>query len=178
MISEFSIFASSITDTKILYLLIDKLRAISKELYHNQEGTITQKVKNINPSLVAIFNYLEQNGLEPTGDAAQKDYLENIIKYLQRLPIVKITTAFEPDDTFSTRLNEVITNLINKKIVLDITVNHHIVAGIILEYNGKFADYSYEQATDKFLATKLSTFLTVGSEKRVEPEKKEVVVAV
>lgn len=42
---EFAIFAQGITDTKILYSLIDKLSDIAKELYHNQEGTVTQKSK-------------------------------------------------------------------------------------------------------------------------------------
>lgn len=176
MQAEFSIFAASLTDTKILYLLVDKLRAIATELYHNQDGKITEKVKNINPSLIAVFNYLERSGLEPSGDAAQKQYIEEIIKYLLGLPIVKVTTAFEPNDTFSTRLNEVISNLAGKKIVLDITVNHHIVAGIILEYQGKYADYSYEDKTDKFLAEKLANFLTASQKKAAKAEVKEVTV--
>src|SRR3990167_2328553 len=96
---EFSIFATGITDTKILYRLIDKLNAIIKELYHNQEGSITQKAKSIGPSLTAVFNYLEQKGLEPKGDEAQKAYIEEVISYLKSLPIVKIKMAFEPDDT-------------------------------------------------------------------------------
>ena len=142
--------------------MIDKLNAIIKELYHNQEGSITQKAKSIGPSLTAVFNYLEQKGLEPKGDEAQKAYIEEVISYLKSLPIVKIKMAFEPDDTFSTKLNEVISNLVGHKIILDIEVNHHIVAGIVLEYKGKFADYSYEDRTNGFLKEKLGNFLTTN----------------
>src|SRR3989344_6386878 len=96
---EFAIFATGIADTKVLYRLIDKLNDILKELYHNKQGTITQKVANIGPSLTAVFNYLEKKGLEPEGDAAQKSYVEEIVKYLRALPQAKLTLAFEPDDT-------------------------------------------------------------------------------
>lgn len=156
---EFTIFASGLTDTKILYRLVDKLSDIVKELYHNKEGKITEKVANIGPSLTAVFNYLEQKGLEPAGDAAQKAYIEEIVTYLRSLPQVKITLAFEPDDSFSTRINDVISSLAGQKVILDFTVNHHIVAGIIIEYNGRFADYSYESRTDNYLKEKLASFL-------------------
>ena len=162
--SEFAIFANGITDTKILYSLIDKLERLTAELYHNTEGTITSKVKNIGPSLTAIFNYLEQKGLEPQGDSAQKAYIEQVITYLKKLPIVKVTMAFEPDDTFSNRLNEVITGLVGHKIILDITVNHHIIAGLILEYQGKLGNYSFEPAANDFLKTRLHTFIEDSKE--------------
>lgn len=159
---EFAIFATGIADTKVLYRLIDKLSDVLKELYHNKEGSITQKVRNIGPSLAAVFNYLEQKGLEPAGDAAQKSYLEEIIKYLRSLPQVKVTLAFEPDDNFTNRLNEVISTLASKKVVLDISVNHHIIAGITIEYQGKFADYSYEAKTDAYLKERREKLFATG----------------
>lgn len=98
--------------------------------------------------------------MEPSGDASQKAYIEEVIKYLRSLPIVKITLAFEPDDTFSNRINEVITSLIGGKVVLDIEVNHHIIAGITIEYKGKFADYSFEGRTEEFLKKNLRNFIS------------------
>ena len=168
---EFAIFATGIADTKVLYRLIDKLNDILKELYHNKQGTITQKVANIGPSLTAVFNYLEKKGLEPEGDAAQKSYVEEIVKYLRALPQAKLTLAFEPDDTFSNRLNEVVSSLARRKVVLDISVNHHIIAGVTLEYQGKFADYSYESRTNSYLKQKWATFFATPVSK---PEKQTV----
>lgn len=168
---EFSIFATGITDTKVLYRLIDKLNAVIKDLYHNKEGTITQKAPEISPSLVAVFNYLEQKGLEPAGDEAQKAYITEIINYLKKLPIVKVTLAFEPNSTFSNKINEVISSLLGHKIILDFEVNPQIVAGIALEYKGKFADYSYMEKTTDFLKERLGNFLTTASkEEKVKSE--------
>ncbi len=174
MKQEYAIFTSGIADTKVLYRLVDKLSDILKDLYHNKEGTITQKVPNIGPSLGAVFNYLEQKGLEPVGDAAQKAYIEEIVKYLRALPQVKVTLAFEPDDNFTNRVNEVISGLTGQKVVLDISVNHHIVGGITIEYKGKFADYSYEKRTNEYLKQKWVTFFTTSQDQAITPEPVEV----
>jgi F0F1-type ATP synthase delta subunit len=166
---EFSIFGSAIIDTKFLYRLIDKLSEISSELYHNKEGYITEKVGSISPSLAALFNTLAQKGYEPVGDAKQKEYLEKIIKYLRSLPIVKITLAFEPDSNFSNRLNEVISGLVGEKVVLDLSIDHRLIAGLKVEYKGKFADYSFETRSVDFLRENVPNFLQEKQAKLESP---------
>ncbi len=156
----FKIFLSGIKDTKGLYRLVDQLHSLAKELYHNQEGTITQKLQGkMLPSLQAIFQWLEQNNLEPNGDAEQKAFIDAIVTYLNKVPQVKVTLAFEPDDSFTAKLNEQISGLAGEKIILDILVNHHIVGGLTLEYRGKYRDYSVEQRVDGYLEEKLQQML-------------------
>lgn len=158
------IFLNGIKDTKGLYRLIDQLEAISKELYHNQEGFITQKLKGrLLASIEAIFVWLEQNNLEPSGDGEQRAFIEEIIAYLKKIPQVRVTLAFEPDDLFTDKLNEQISALVNRRIILDISVNHHIVGGVVLEYGGKHRDYSVEPKVDRYLKDELPRIL--------EPEK-------
>lgn len=156
---ELEIFAKGISDTKSLYRLIDKLSVLSKDLYHNQNGTITQKVGSLSPSLSAIFNYLEQKGLEPQGDSGQKSFIEEIIKYLKDLPKVKVTLAFEPDDAFTTRLCDDISAQTGNKAILDILVNYHIIGGALIEFNGKYKDYSLEPRVDEYLKVSVQKFL-------------------
>lgn len=152
MKKEFSIFTSSLNDTKGLYRLIDQISAINKNLYHNLNGTIVSKTRGfLPPNLVAIFGYLEEQRLEPEGDGPQKQFLEEIITELKTIPIVKITLAFEPDDSFISKLNERISFQAGQKVILDILVNHHIVGGIVVEYQGKFKDYSLESRVDQYL---------------------------
>lgn len=152
MKKEFSVFASSINDTKGLYRLIDQISAINKNLYHNLSGTIVSKTRGfLPPNLAAIFGYLEEQRLEPEGDGPQKQFLEEIISELKTIPVVKITLAFEPDDNFTSKLNETISTQAGQKVILDILVNHHIVGGIVVEYQGKFKDYSLEPKVDAYL---------------------------
>lgn len=156
MKKEFAVFASSINDTKGLYRLIDQLSSINKNLYHNLSGTIVSKTKGfLSPNLETIFGYLEEQGLEPEGDTPQKQFLEEIITELKSVPMVKITLAFEPDDSFTAKINETISSLAGQKVILDILVNHHIVGGAVVEYQGKFRDYSMEPRVDQYLKDEL-----------------------
>lgn len=158
------IFLSGIKDTKGLYRLIDQLESITKELYHNQDGTITQKLKGkLLSSIEAIFAWLEQNNLEPKGDGEQKAFIEELVSYLKKIPQVKITLAFEPDDLFTAKLNDQISNLVGQKIILDIDVNHHIVGGVVLEYQGKHHDYSVEPRVNSYLKEKLGNLFNSTS---------------
>lgn len=153
MKKEFQVFASSIYDTKGLYRLIDQLSSVNKNLYHNMEGTIVTKARQfLSPNLMTIFGYLEEQGLEPSGDEAQKKFIEEIIDNLKTIPQVRLTLAFEPDDSFIARINDEISHQANQKIILDIIVNHHIVAGVVCEYQGKYKDYSQESKVDKYLS--------------------------
>lgn len=162
--SAATIFLSGIKDTKGLYRLIDQLESITKELYHNQDGTITQKLRGkMLSSIEAIFAWLEQNNLEPQGDGEQKTFIEEIISNLRKIPQVKITLAFEPDDLFTSKLNDQISSLVGQKIILDIDVNHHIVGGVVLEYQGKHHDYSVEPRVNSYLKEKLDDFFDSAS---------------
>ena len=152
MKKEFTLFTTGIYDTKGLYRLIDQLSSINKNLYHNLPGTIVSKTKGfLSPGLETIFGYIEEQGLEPEGDATQKQFLEQIIAELKAVVLVKITLAFEPDDSFTVKLNESISELAGEKVILDIIVNHHIVAGAVVEYKGKFKDYSLEPKVNGYL---------------------------
>ncbi len=152
MKKEFTLFTTAVYDTKGLYRLIDQITSINKNLYHNLPGTIVSKTKGLlAPSLEAIFGYIEEAGLEPEGDGAQKQFLEQIVTELKAVPLVKITLAFEPDDSFTSKLNETISAQAGQKVILDISVNHHIVAGAVVEYLGRYKDYSLEPKVDQYL---------------------------
>jgi hypothetical protein len=162
------IFLNGVKDTKGLYRLIDQLESVTKELYHNQEGAITQKLQGkLLASIQAIFVWLEQNKLEPAGDSEQKQFIEDIIDYLRKVPQVKVTLAFEPDDLFTSKLNEEISAQSGQKVILDISVNHHIVGGLVLEYRGKHKDYSVEPKVNDYLKNNLGKFF----QKEVEVSK-------
>lgn len=153
------IFLTGIKDTKGLYRLADQLEALTKELYHNQEGFLTQKLKGKMLSTVeAIFAWLEQKGWEPLGDDEQKKFIEEIVSYLRKVPQVMVTLAFEPDELFIAKINDQISALVGQKVILDIKINNKIVGGVLLEYAGKYKDYSISPRVDNFLKETVTKF--------------------
>ena len=114
--SAFLPFANSINETRGLFRLIDTLSGLERVLFKGKEGTFSQKVSDFLPSdLVVIFKDLAR---------------------------IKITLAFEPTNNFILKINNVITNDIGQKVILDIVVDQFIIGGAAFEYQGKVYEYT------------------------------------
>lgn len=152
------LFTQNLSDTEELLDLLEQLNFVKNNLYHSQSGLITQKMrKSLTATLERIFQQAELLNLEPQDETEQRFFLDQLIQYLKSLPVVRITLAFTPTLEFIRKMNEVITVLSGKKVILDIGVNHRIVAGCLLDCNGKFRDYSEQQRIEAILRTKLIT---------------------
>ncbi len=145
-------FASSVYETNAMYLLIEHLEGLKRFLFKDKEGTITRKAGTFLSSNVAsIFSQLETLGMEPPDDEKQLQLLDAVIEYLNNMPKVKVTFAFEPSITFINRINGEISKELGQKVILDISVNQFIFAGAVFEYNGKVRDYSLGQKVDDYI---------------------------
>src|SRR3989344_1901678 len=141
--SAFLPFANSINETRGLFRLIDTLSGLERVLFKGKEGTFSQKVSDFLPSdLVVIFKDLEMKGLVPEGENQQINFLKELIFYLKDLARIKITLAFEPTNNFILKINNVITNDIGQKVILDIVVDQFIIGGAAFEYQGKVYEYT------------------------------------
>lgn len=131
-------FSNLIVDTNGLYRMINELTTVSRSLFKNIEGMISEKSRDFLASdLVNVFLEVEKGGLEPAGDAKQQEFVNDLILYLRDLPIVKVTIAFGPTNTYLARINQQISTMIGRKVVLDVLVNEYIMGGAIFEYNGR-----------------------------------------
>lgn len=145
-------FANSINDTNALYILISQLETLKRFLFKDKEGTISQKAGTfLSSNLANIFRDLEEKGLEPPSDSKQMLLIDSIINYLENLPEVKITMAFEPSATLISKLNNEISKEHGQKVVLDVNINQFIVAGAAFEFNGKYREYTLALRIDEFI---------------------------
>lgn len=145
-------FVSTVYDTNGMYLLIEQLEGLKRFLFKDKEGTISRKAGTfLSSNIASILGQLETLGLEPADDEKQLQLLDAIIEYLTNMPRVKVTLAFEPSITFVNKLNSVVSKEIGQKVILDISVNQFIFAGVVFEYNGKVKDYSLGQKVDDYI---------------------------
>jgi len=153
----FTPFANNVYDTNGMYLLIEQLEGLKRFLFKGKQGEvvgemITAKAGTfVSSNMASILGQLETLGLEPIGDEKQLQFLDAIIAYLQNMPRVKVTLAFEPSITFIERLNSIISKEIGQKVVLDISIDQFIFAGAVFEYEGKVKDYSLGQQVNDFI---------------------------
>ena len=146
-------FLAMVNDTGDITGIKQQIDGIKRFLFKGKEGTITQKAGTfLSSSMEKILKEFEERGMEPAGDERQEHFLNSIIEFLDNIPKVKITLAFEPSITFVQRLNKEISKEVGEKIVMDISINQFIVAGAIFEYLGKIQDFSLSQSIDDYIA--------------------------
>ena len=69
-------------------------------------------------------------------------YFISLNSYFNKIPTVILTIAFKPSSEFLKTLSFWFEKNLGKKVVCDIVVREEIIAGVLVEYNGKYKDYS------------------------------------
>lgn len=148
----FKPFENNIYDTLGLLLMLDDLMLIERSLFRGKEGLISQKGRDFTTSsIISLFEEIEKTGLEPETDAKQLSFLKNLVSYLKGLPMVKVTLAFAPTNTFLERISNSISAIVGKKTLIDLVVNQYIVGGAIFEYKGKIISQTLNSKLDESL---------------------------
>lgn len=148
----FSPFVNSIYDIGGLMTLLEEISLIQRTLFRGKEGLISQNAKDFTTgNIITIFEELEKTGLEPVTDQKQMKFLQDLVVYVKKLPIVKVSIAFEPTNTFLIKLNSQISVVLGKKIILDIVINQYLVGGAVFEYSGKVGRYTLDNELENVL---------------------------
>ena len=148
--SSFLPFSNLIVDTNDLIRTLNELASVSRSFFKNREGTISEKSRDFLASdLVNVFAQVEKTGMVPIGDSKQQEFVTDLIAYLRDLPIVKLTLAFGPTTTFITRINQQISQMVGRKIVLDVLINKKIMGGVIFEYKGRVKQETLDEKLTK-----------------------------
>ncbi len=151
----FKPFENSVYDLRGFLRMIDDLELIQRSLFRGKEGTISFKARDFTTSsIIGLFEDIEKAGLEPETDQKQQKFLMDLIGYLKTLPVLKLTLAFAPTNTFLERLSNQVSTVVGVKTLLDVVVNEYIVGGAIFEFKGKISkqtlDEQLEGALRKF----------------------------
>lgn len=150
-------FVATVYETEGLLRLLGDLDLVTRSLFRGKESPISAKARDFTTSsIIGIFEELEKTGLEPTGDQEQAKFLKDLTAYLKQIPIVKVTIAFAPTDTFLMKLNSEISADVGTKIVLDIIINAYIVGGAVFEYEGKVSRQTLDVQLGEVLGKEVS----------------------
>lgn len=146
-------FENSIFDMRGLLTIVEDLTLIERSLFRGKEGPISTKARDFTTSsVITIFEDLEKTGLMPTTEAKQLKFLKDLVSYLKSLPVVRVTLAFAPTDTFLTKISNDISSLLSRKAIIDLTVDEYIVGGAVFEYGGKLNRQTLDAKLEEVLA--------------------------
>ncbi len=149
----FKPFENSVYDVRGLGQLLEELALIERALFRGREGTISEKSKDFTTGVaVSLFEEIEKTGMEPATDAKQLAFIKSLVDYLKGLPIVRITLAFAPTNTFAADLSNNISNTVGVKTLIDLVIDEYIVGGAIFEFRGKVFRQTLDGALEEVLA--------------------------
>ncbi len=119
-------------------------REPEKKLSEKLEGKIDQNLEEI------LLKFSEQ---KDTADIQEIIFfLELLRNYLISIPQVKLNIALFPEEELLAKILNWFENNLGKKVILDIVVNPRIVAGAIIEYQGRISDFSLAKNIKEIVA--------------------------
>lgn len=139
---DFKNYLSDIFTKEELLFFLNELNFLEKSIFKKEK-----KELQINLSEKTRKFFLS---LPPQGEKQQR-FIKKLKKILLSLPQVKITLAFSPSKEFIKEMALWLERRLKRKIILEIFVRPEIGGGAILEYEGKYLDFSLRKKIKEIL---------------------------
>ena len=140
---------NKIITKKDLVYYIEAISQLRSSVFKNEK----MKKSEVNKETLNILNLLEKNNIAINSQKAYM-FLGELRKYLLSLPEIKMKIAFQPDYDFLIRISQLLEKYIGRKIILNIIFDPGIVGGAIIEYQGRYRNFSLAKEIDKVISQK------------------------
>jgi F0F1-type ATP synthase delta subunit len=155
MEKNFSFLEERIFEKEDLISILKEISQLEQLVFKSQAPLSKKSEKTKERILHQFFLKLEERGEIGLDQKEQFDFLEELKKWLKELPILKLEIAFSPSKKLIERISQWLKKEVGKKVILDVYINPKIVGGAILEYGGKFANFSLAKEIEKIFSQKI-----------------------
>ncbi len=154
--NKFTTLIELIRTTDDLYILETEVDILLASLFHVDEENFNKTLSSQVRIAIAqeIRHLMQQEGISSGNKQGVKSLLDEISSLLHKLPVIYLTIGFEPSDDTVTTFSSWVRSNIKHTIILDIVINKTLIAGATINYEGKYWDYSFKTAMDKFFGGK------------------------
>ena len=120
----------------------DDIRTISQMAFKMRSGSFSSQIKTkVGPTLYLYISSLEKESRLPAA-ASLGNFLAGLGQFLDGIDKITFTLAFEPSLDFQKEIALRLEKNLGRKVVSDFIVDEAIIGGLIIEYHGKYKDYS------------------------------------
>ncbi len=135
-----------------------RLSNLSEEIYKTGFNLEQALSKNFGMSQKDKFMViLRDNNVNTASPNDIKSFLEKLQEKITNLPTLSLTLAFEPNEETLNLLNEWFMLNIKRQFIFDISVNPNLIAGVSINFNGKYMDFSVRERFMKILKESLAS---------------------
>lgn len=148
-------FAKNVVTTTDLFKLISDVESAQSASWENGRLDLSKKLKGkVSEDFNRALKVVHGKKLIPLSQEGKGEYFRNLKDYLVTLPRVKIELAFDPSGEFIKKIARVINSEAGNRLILDVSVNPKILAGLTIEYSGNYKDLSYADKLSEVLKYK------------------------
>jgi F0F1-type ATP synthase delta subunit len=153
----FEDFAKKIITKEDLIFFLDQINLAEQFLFKERNIPLTEKLKGkVSEDFKNLIEKLENENVI-TGDVERsRKFFEDLKNYLLKIPQIKIEIAFKPSRRFIEKISLWLEKNFGEKIIVDLYFNPEIVGGAIIEYKGKYLNYSLEKKIDELISKRIS----------------------
>lgn len=125
-------------------ILLGEVRLLMTSFYKSEDDFGKALTKNIRGASSNFIKKLTDKSEDKLG------VLKNLEKEIQELPRIHLIVGFEPNDETITKIHTWLRSEVSSNLILDLVYDYQILGGAIIEYQGKFADYSTKKKISDF----------------------------
>jgi len=130
------------------------LDTISQAVYQSNFHLDTALTEQFGMQKKDLFlRLLRENNISQMTTSDIKAFLTRLIDAIPRLPVLTLTIAFEPQETTLKAISEWFVLNLHKQVIFELTVDHDLIAGAKLHYNGQYADFSLKPKVTELITT-------------------------
>ena len=141
---------------KDLDVILRELEKLQKSVYETDTTVFDEALSKYVRSDVAKMIRADLN----TQQVAKDEYFKVLDRRLRVLKPLKLTMAFEPSENFEERVHEWATKNIGEFVYIHFVYNPTVVGGALIEYEGKFHDFSLNKTLDELFTQESENIVT------------------
>ncbi|OGD91805.1 hypothetical protein A3D07_02650 [Candidatus Curtissbacteria bacterium RIFCSPHIGHO2_02_FULL_42_15] len=123
----------------------DDIRTISAMAFKVGAGSLSSQIKTkVGSSMYLYILSLEKENRLPAA-ASLGYFLSELAGFLEGIDKITLTVAFEPSLDFQKEIALWLEKNLGRKVVCDFAVDEGIIGGLVIEYHGKYKDFSKAQ---------------------------------
>lgn len=131
---------------------LSQITALSESLFNNKT-LFKEKLEELFPSelSISIMNGIRESGFNLDNSIELQHYFENITNFVKQAPVINITIAFRPKQKTTQKIYDWISLRLKRPVLLNIKVEKQIIGGAIIEFNGKYLEYTIHRTLNEII---------------------------
>ena len=157
--SKYSMVVDLVKTDRDRMQVVNELDFLIASLYVVHPDQMDSIIKTkVSVSLANVIRtLLETQNIQISDLQGIKNVLNGVLKLIKELNIIHATIALDPSEALIDALSEWVRDNIEPGLLLSFSIDRHILGGAILDYRGKYWDFSLNKKVNDVFKTKITS---------------------